>query len=54
MSLDDWPPDPSNKTDRATDPLKPGLWPFWQRAYALGDPLPELQCRVERPQYSFD
>jgi ring-1,2-phenylacetyl-CoA epoxidase subunit PaaA len=30
------------------------LWPFWSRVYAQGDPLPELKCTVERPQYSFD
>jgi len=30
------------------------LWPFWSRVYAQGDPLPDLRCTVDRPQYSFD
>jgi ring-1,2-phenylacetyl-CoA epoxidase subunit PaaA len=30
------------------------LWPFWSRVYAQGDPLPDLRCSVNRPQYSFD
>lgn len=30
------------------------LWPFWRRAYATGDPLPKLECRVSRPTYAFD
>ncbi|MBV8454813.1 MAG: hypothetical protein JOZ29_21455, partial [Deltaproteobacteria bacterium] len=30
------------------------LWPFWSRAYAQGDPLPDLRCTAERPQHSFD
>jgi 1,2-phenylacetyl-CoA epoxidase catalytic subunit len=30
------------------------LWPFWRRAYAQGDPLPRLACRVSRPTYRFD
>src|ERR1700751_4942156 len=31
-----------------------GLWPFWTKAYAQGDPLPDLRCTIDRPQYSFD
>lgn len=31
-----------------------GLWPFWTRIYAEGDPLPDLSCKVDRPDYSFD
>src|SRR5216684_2756250 len=31
-----------------------GLWPFWTRVYAQGDPLPDLSCTIARPQYSFD
>jgi ring-1,2-phenylacetyl-CoA epoxidase subunit PaaA len=31
-----------------------GLWPFWTRVYAEGDPLPDLSCKVERPEYAFD
>jgi ring-1,2-phenylacetyl-CoA epoxidase subunit PaaA len=31
-----------------------GLWPFWRRAYATGDPLPRFECRVSRPTYQFD
>jgi ring-1,2-phenylacetyl-CoA epoxidase subunit PaaA len=31
-----------------------GLWPFWRAAYANGDPLPDLSCKVSRPAYSFD
>ncbi len=30
------------------------LWPFWTRVFAQGDPLPDLRCTVERPQYAFD
>jgi 1,2-phenylacetyl-CoA epoxidase catalytic subunit len=31
-----------------------GLWPFWTRIYAQGDPLPDLSCKIRRPDYSFD
>jgi 1,2-phenylacetyl-CoA epoxidase catalytic subunit len=31
-----------------------GLWPFWTHIYAQGDPLPDLSCKVDRPQHSFD
>jgi ring-1,2-phenylacetyl-CoA epoxidase subunit PaaA len=31
-----------------------GLWPFWQAAYAKGDPLPDLSCKVDRPRHTFD
>ncbi|HKV56336.1 MAG TPA: Phenylacetic acid catabolic protein [Candidatus Binataceae bacterium] len=31
-----------------------GLWPFWPRVYAQGDPLPDLSCKVSRPDYVFD
>ncbi len=31
-----------------------GLWPFWRKAYADGDPLPVFSCTVERPRYEFD
>jgi 1,2-phenylacetyl-CoA epoxidase catalytic subunit len=31
-----------------------GLWPFWQAAYAKGDPLPDLSCKVDRPRHNFD
>jgi 1,2-phenylacetyl-CoA epoxidase catalytic subunit len=31
-----------------------GLWPFWTRVYAQGDPLPDLSCKISRPEYSFD
>ena len=30
------------------------LWPFWRKAYAAGDPLPQLACAVSRPGYRFD
>jgi 1,2-phenylacetyl-CoA epoxidase catalytic subunit len=30
------------------------LWPFWRRAYANGDPLPAMSCRVSRPQHRFE
>ena len=30
------------------------VWPFWRRVYAHGDPLPKLECQVERPRYRFD
>ena len=31
-----------------------GLWPFWRRVYAEGDPLPALACAVSRPEHRFD
>src|SRR5438445_10983621 len=31
-----------------------GRWPLWRQAYAQGDPLPQLTCRVSRPTYRFD
>lgn len=31
-----------------------GRWPFWMSAYEKGDPLPDLSCKVKRPEYSFD
>jgi 1,2-phenylacetyl-CoA epoxidase catalytic subunit len=31
-----------------------GLWPFWTRIYAQGDPLPDLSCKVSRTEYNFD
>ncbi len=31
-----------------------GLWPFWTRIYAAGDPLPDLSCKISRPEYVFD
>lgn len=31
-----------------------GLWPFWTRIYAEGDPLPDLSCKISRPEYVFD
>jgi len=31
-----------------------GLWPFWRRVYAQGDPLPALACSVSRPEHRFD
>lgn len=31
-----------------------GLWPFWTRVYAEGDPLPDLSCRARREHYAFD
>ncbi|PYM91505.1 MAG: hypothetical protein DME04_19005 [Candidatus Rokuibacteriota bacterium] len=30
------------------------LWPFWRKAYAQGDPLPQLTCTASRPGYRFD
>ncbi|MBI4637874.1 MAG: phenylacetate-CoA oxygenase subunit PaaI [Candidatus Rokubacteria bacterium] len=38
----------------AQRPVRADLWPFWKKAYAEGDPLPTLACRVERPAHSFD
>jgi 1,2-phenylacetyl-CoA epoxidase catalytic subunit len=29
-------------------------WPFWLNVYEKEDPLADLSCKVERPQYSFD
>jgi ring-1,2-phenylacetyl-CoA epoxidase subunit PaaA len=29
-------------------------WPFWMNVYEKEDPLADLSCTVERPQYSFD
>ncbi len=34
--------------------VEPDEWPLWRTAYAQGDPLPQLTCRVERPAYRFD
>jgi 1,2-phenylacetyl-CoA epoxidase catalytic subunit len=31
-----------------------GVWPFWTRVYAEGDPLPDLSGSAERSQYSFE
>jgi ring-1,2-phenylacetyl-CoA epoxidase subunit PaaA len=31
-----------------------GLWPFWTRVYEQGDPLPDLSCKISRPDYAFD
>jgi hypothetical protein len=31
-----------------------GLWPFWTQIYAQGDPLPDLSCKVDRPEHNFD
>ena len=31
-----------------------GLWPFWPRAYAAGDPLPRLPSAGGRPPHRFD
>ena len=31
-----------------------GVWPFWTRVYAEGDPLPDLSCRTEREEYRFN
>jgi len=30
------------------------LWPFWRKAYAQGDPLPRLECKLSRPVHRFD
>src|SRR6202162_6661237 len=30
-----------------------GLWPFWTHIYAQGDPLPDLSCKGNRPEYDF-
>jgi ring-1,2-phenylacetyl-CoA epoxidase subunit PaaA len=38
-----------SKPERATR-----RWPFWTRVYEKEDPLADLSCKVERPQYSFD
>jgi 1,2-phenylacetyl-CoA epoxidase catalytic subunit len=54
MGLDDCPADELNKTEKAEDSRKPTLWPFWSRAYAQGNPLPDLRCDVDRPHYAFD
>jgi ring-1,2-phenylacetyl-CoA epoxidase subunit PaaA len=29
-------------------------WPFWMSVYEKEDPLADLSCKLERPQYSFD
>jgi len=31
-----------------------GLWPFWTDIYAQGDPLPDLSCKVDRPEHNFE
>ena len=40
--------------DDAEQRGRSGLWPFWRRVYAQGDPLPALTCQVSRPAYRFD
>jgi len=43
-----------NVTEDAEPRGHAGLWPFWRKAYAQGDPLPKFTCRVSRPHYEFD
>jgi 1,2-phenylacetyl-CoA epoxidase catalytic subunit len=41
-------------TDELRHERGAGLWPFWTRIYAEGDPLPDLSCKISRPEYVFD
>jgi ring-1,2-phenylacetyl-CoA epoxidase subunit PaaA len=41
-------------TETAASSGRSDLWPFWRRAYAQGDPLPRLECEVDRPSHRFD
>jgi 1,2-phenylacetyl-CoA epoxidase catalytic subunit len=43
-----------HETDDVTSESGSELWPFWTKIYALGDPLPDLRCTIQRPRYSFD
>jgi ring-1,2-phenylacetyl-CoA epoxidase subunit PaaA len=43
-----------DERDESTAKAGAGLWPFWTRIYAKGDPLPDLTCVADRPRYSFD
>jgi len=54
MALSNGDPDNLAETEESLRRGSSQLWPFWSRLYALGDPLPDLRCTVERPQYSFD
>lgn len=46
-------PGPAGRGDAVTS-AAPGLWPFWRRAYAAGDPLPTFAGPTSRPRYRFD
>jgi 1,2-phenylacetyl-CoA epoxidase catalytic subunit len=54
MALNDEEFDAIHEAAESTRKKGSELWPFWPRIYAQGDPLPELRCSVQRPQYSFD
>jgi 1,2-phenylacetyl-CoA epoxidase catalytic subunit len=53
MSFHDELSDALSPTDSKSHAVN-GLWPFWRRAYAGGDPLPDLSGKVGRPDYTFD
>lgn len=44
----------SDSLEVTTPTRRNDLWPFWRQAYARGNPLPDLTCRVDRPTYRFD
>jgi len=48
------PPEEMRVIEDAEQRGRTDLWPFWRRAYALGDPLPSLACTVSRPEHRFD
>ncbi len=54
MSLNDHELDDVSSSTELRRERGGGLWPFWPRAYAHGDPLPDLSCTVSRPDYAFD
>jgi ring-1,2-phenylacetyl-CoA epoxidase subunit PaaA len=46
--------DPNDSSGQGERARGGGLWPFWTKIYAQGDPLPDLSCKVSRPGYVFD
>jgi 1,2-phenylacetyl-CoA epoxidase catalytic subunit len=54
MSLNDHELDDLSSSTEPRRGRGSALWPFWPRAYANGDPLPDLSCKVSRPDYAFD
>ena len=44
----------SDSLEGTTQTRRNDLWPFWRQAYARGNPLPDLTCRVDRSTYRFD
>jgi len=54
MSLDDYQMQEISTLHEPRRGRGGALWPFWPRAYAAGDPLPDLSCKTSRPDLAFD